>query len=189
VCPLLVRHRRRRKPPQGPLSDRDLASQASGLPTTDSTMPGGHAKGPGEVPGPCANSVSGWCVRRRRVRSLETAQLGGGRRAPPAPSGHNLVGRLLLGHNVVSAGAYEESLRASPGLKRGGSRLSKLGGLESRCKSTSGPTSWPLETWPSGYRRGGRPRVRPVCHPGAALSRSLTFRGSRSPRRRLYRCA
>jgi hypothetical protein len=46
---------------------------------------------------------------------------------------------LLPGHNVVSAGAYEESLRASPGLKRGGSRLSKLGGLESRCKSTSGP--------------------------------------------------
>ena len=33
--------------------------------------------------------------------------------------------------------ADEKSLRASPGLKRGGSRLSKLGGLESRSESTS----------------------------------------------------
>ena len=88
--------------------------------------------------------------------------------------------------------ADEKSLRASPGLKRGGSRLSKLGGLESRPESTSSPdvmTAGRREARPPAYRRGGRPRVLPVCHHGTASSRSLTFTGLRSPRRRLYRWA
>jgi len=90
----------------------------------------------------------------------------------------------------VFAATYKEASARIQGLKRGGSRFSKLGGLENRCNSTSRrEVPSPLAVWKHhllGHRRG-RPLVLPACHPGTASSRSLTFAGARSPRRYLYR--
>jgi hypothetical protein len=115
-------------------------------------------------------------------RSLETAQpeLCGGLRLPPMGT---------TGKRVIAA-SYEEASARIQGLERGGSRFSELGVLENQSKGTSRCevlAAGLTEAGLSGHRRRGRPLVLPVCHPGTAESRSLTFTGSSSPRRCLSR--
>lgn len=61
------------------------------------------------------------------------------------------------------------------GLRRAG--LNTSGGKPELCGGLRLP---PMGTTRTRHRRDGRPRVRPVCHPGTAVFRSLTFSGSRS---------
>jgi hypothetical protein len=57
------------------------------------------------------------------------------RRAPPAPNGHNRGMDLLRPTRKASARIQ--------GLKRGGSRFSKLGGWRTNLRVLAGVTSWP----------------------------------------------
>jgi hypothetical protein len=93
---------------------------------------------------------------------------------PPEGSGRRLselAGRQPMATEAIQQGNGLHANGGSPALS---------------CAEGSNCPQW---AQPSDHRRGGRPRVLPVCQPGTAVSMSLTFSAARSPRRCFCRWA